>query len=310
MVSLWTRSCILTNELFSPIGESNSWRRIVQRIPSLHALRAFEAAARLGSFVRASEDLSLTPSAISHQIRALEQHFGRPLFVRAGRQVILTTDGERLLAALSQAFNIIHEACAELSPPVRKQDLRVHCTPSFAAKWLGPRLPNFLAQNPAINIRMSSSAEPFDLLRHDQIDIVVVYGSVRKSSGLTVQSLGAEEIAALCSAEYAKAHSYSKSHEFERITRLESSLSPVRWSDWLRAERSPDANRAIGSIVRSRLPCRGCSSSRARRRAGDVTFCGGRTCRRQPCPIWRRRFSQHPARDALFVLSNARSERT
>lgn len=200
----------------------------MQRIPSLHALRAFEAAARLGSFARASEDLRLTPSAISHQIRALEQHFGRPLFVRAGRQVILTTDGERLLAALSQAFNIIHSACAELSPPTSKQELGVHCTPSFAAKWLGPRLPNFLAHNSAINIRMSSSAEPFDLLRHDKIDIAVAYGAVRKSSGLTVQPLGTEEIAALCSAEYAKAR------DFERMIRLESSLSPVRWSDWFR----------------------------------------------------------------------------
>jgi LysR family transcriptional regulator, glycine cleavage system transcriptional activator len=200
----------------------------VLRTPSLHALRAFEAAARLGSFARASKDLRLTPSAISHQIRALETHFGRPLFVRAGRQVILTTDGERLLAALSQAFNIINSACAELSPPASKQDLRVHCTPSFAAKWLGPRLPNFLAQNPGINIRMSSNAEPIDLLQQDQIDIVIAYGAVRKSSGLTVQSLGPEEIAALCSAEYAKAH------DVGHVTCLESSLSPVRWSDWFR----------------------------------------------------------------------------
>lgn len=204
----------------------------MQRTPSLHALRAFEAAARLGSFARASEDLRLTPSAISHQIRALEKHFGRPLFVRAGRQVILTTDGERLLAALSQAFNIIHAACAELSPPVRKQDLRVHCTPSFAAKWLGPRLPRFLAQHPAINIRMSSNAEPLDLLRHDQIDIVIAYGSVLKGSGLTVRPLGSEEITALCSPAYAKAH--AKAHDFEHLTRLESLLSPVRWSDWFR----------------------------------------------------------------------------
>ena len=80
----------------------------MQRTPSLHALRAFEAAARLGSFARASEELHLTPSAISHQVRALETHFGRALFLRASRQVILTPDGERLLAALSQAFSIIH----------------------------------------------------------------------------------------------------------------------------------------------------------------------------------------------------------
>jgi LysR family transcriptional regulator, glycine cleavage system transcriptional activator len=212
----------------------------VQRMPSLHSLRAFEVAARLGSFARASEELRLTPSAISHQIRGLEKHFGRPLFVRAGRQVILTTDGERLLTALSQAFGIIASACAELNPPVRKQDLRVHCTPSIAAKWLGPRLPQFFAQHPAINIRMSSNAEPLDLLRHDQIDIIVAFGSALKKPGLTVRPLGSEEVTALCSAEFAKTHfktrsrTHSMAHDFERVNRLESSLSPVRWSDWFR----------------------------------------------------------------------------
>lgn len=225
----------------------------LQRIPSLHALRAFEAAARLGSFARASDELRLTPSAISHQVRALEKHFGRALFVRAGRQVILTTDGERLLAALSQAFGIIHAACVEMSPPFRRQDLHVHCTPSFAAKWLGPRLPHFLTQNPGINICISSSAEPLDLLRQDQIDIVVAFGSARKEQGLTVRPLGLEEVTALCSADYAKAH--ARAEDFERVNRLESSLSPVRWSDWFRlnglampaAPRGPSFDR--GSLV-------------------------------------------------------------
>ena len=105
----------------------------MQRIPSLHALRAFEAAARLGSFARASEELHLTPSAISHQVRALEQHLARALFMRANRQVILTPDGERLLAGLSPAFGIIQVVCAELSPRSQSHDLSVHCAPSFAA---------------------------------------------------------------------------------------------------------------------------------------------------------------------------------
>ena len=204
----------------------------MQRTPSLHALRAFEAAARLGSFARASEELHLTPSAISHQVRALERHFGRALFVRASRQVILTTDGERLLAALSHAFNTIHAICAELSPPTRTQDLSVHCTPSFAAKWLGPRLPRFLVQHPSINIRLSSNAEPLDLLRNEQIDVVVAYGSVRKVSGITTRSLGLEEIAALCSPDFARANTPTRARDFERVVRLESSFSPVQWSDW------------------------------------------------------------------------------
>ena len=204
----------------------------MQRTPSLHALRAFEAAARLGSFARASEELHLTPSAISHQVRALEKHFGRAMFVRASRHVILTTDGERLLAALSQAFNTIHAVCAEMSPPARTQGLSVHCTPSFAAKWLGPRLPSFLAQHPSINIRLSSNAEPLDLLRHENIDVVVSYGTVRKCSGITTRSLGDEEIAALCSPDFALANNPIRAKDFERVVRLESSFSPVRWSDW------------------------------------------------------------------------------
>ena len=218
----------------------------MQRTPSLHALRAFEAAARLGSFARASEELHLTPSAISHQVRALEKHFGRALFVRVSRQVILTPDGERLLAALSQAFSTIHAVCAELSPPARKHDLSVHCTPSFAAKWLGPRLPSFIAQHPSINIRMSSNAEPLDLLRHEQIDVVIAYGTVRKSSGLTTRSLGPEEIAALCSPDFARKNRPTKARDFERVVRLESTFSPVRWSDWFVLNELPMPNSQTG----------------------------------------------------------------
>ena len=243
---MWRRLAFLTNDVFSPIDESDSWSVFLQRTPSLHALRAFEAAARLGGFARASEELHLTPSAISHQVRALEKHFGRALFVRANRQVILTPNGERLLAALSQAFSIIHAVCTELSPHARKQDLRVHCTPSFAAKWLGPRLPGFMTQHPGINIRLSSNAEPLDLLRHEQIDVVVAYGTVRKSSGLTTRSLGPEEIAALCSPDFALANNPIRAKDFERVVRLESSFSPVRWSDWFAHNNLPMPNSHTG----------------------------------------------------------------
>jgi len=204
----------------------------LQRTPSLHALRAFEAAARLGSFARASKELHLTPSAISHQVRALEQHFARPLFMRANRQVILTPDGERLLAGLSQAFGTIQDVCAELSPRPRTQDLSVHCTPSFAAKWLGPRLPRFMVAHPGINLRLSTSPELPDLMRHEEIDVAIAYGSAPKLRGVAARSLGQEEIAALCSPEYAAAHRVEEPKDFEKIVLLESSFSPVRWSDW------------------------------------------------------------------------------
>lgn len=204
----------------------------MQRIPSLHALRAFEAAGRLGSFARAGKELHLTPSAISHQVKALEQHFARPLFIRANRQVILTPDGERLLAGLSSAFGLIQDVCAELSPRPRAQDLAVHCTPSFAAKWLGPRLPRFIVEQPGINLRLSSSADFPDLMRHDEIDVAIAYGTAPKVRGVVARSLGEEEIAALCSPAFAANHRAIDAKAFDGIVLLESSYSPVRWSDW------------------------------------------------------------------------------
>jgi LysR family glycine cleavage system transcriptional activator len=203
----------------------------MRRIPSFPALRAFEAAARLGSFARASEELHLTPSAVSHQIRALERSLGRALFRRANRQVTLTSDGQRLLAGLSDAFDAIEAVCAELSPPP-PSSLTVHCTPSFAAKWLGPRLPAFVEAHPGIAIRLSTSADPVDLGRHEGIDILIAYGRPPRGPGLSVESLGQEEIAALCAPEVARAVGPVGPGAVERFTRLDSSFSPVRWPDW------------------------------------------------------------------------------
>lgn len=204
----------------------------MQHSPSMHALRAFEAAARLGSFARAAEELHLTPSAISHQVRALEEHFGRAMFMRTSRTVILTPEGERLLAVLSPAFEKIAAVCAELSPPTKKQDLSVHCTPSFAAKWLSPRLPAFMAEHRNINIRISSSADQLDLSRHDEIDVLIAYGNLRKGAGVKAHPLGTEEIAAICSPDFAAAHDDVDEKGFADLVRLESTFSPVRWSDW------------------------------------------------------------------------------
>lgn len=203
----------------------------MRRIPSFPSLRAFEAAARLGSFARASEELCLTPSAVSHQVRALERHLGRALFRRENRQANLTADGERLLAGLSRAFDGIEAACAELMP-ASGTALSVHCTPSFATKWLGPRLPGFVEANPAIAIRLSSGAEPLDLMRHGEVDVLIAYGRPPRGPGLRVEALGPEEIAALCRPELAKEAADLSAAAIARLTWLESSFSPVRWADW------------------------------------------------------------------------------
>lgn len=222
----------------------------MRRIPSFPALRAFEAAARLGSFARASAELHLTPSAVSHQIRALERWFGRALFRRANRQATLTPDGERLLAGLSTAFDAIEAVCAELGPPPPAgpaSALAVHCTPSFAAKWLGPRLPAFVAAHPSITLRLSTSADPVDLGRQEGIDILIAYGRPPRGPGVTVESLGPEEIAALCTPEIARAARTGAPGSIGPFTRLDSSFSPVRWPEWFVQNGLPVPTGAAGA---------------------------------------------------------------
>jgi len=203
---------------------------VMDRFPSFLALRAFEAAARRGSFTAAGEELHLTPSAISHQVRALERHFGKPLFSRQGIRVILTEGGARLAAELGRGFGQINSACSAFAAAPKVQQLALHCAPSLASKWLGPRLPEFLRAHPAITLRLSSGAEPVDLTRNDALDLVISYGAALSRPGLVVESFGPEEIIALCSP--AMAARLAAGDPESSAWLIESSVSPVGWAEW------------------------------------------------------------------------------
>lgn len=202
----------------------------MRKLPSFFALRAFEAAARLESFALASEELHLTPSAISHQIRGLEDYFGLPLFMRRHRGVALTPDGARLAGQLFDAFDAIESACADLRPTQGAQTLSVHCSPSFATQWLGPRLPRFMATHPDIDLSVSSGAEPADLLRHPDLDITIAYGTPLRSQGVVTEALGAEEIAPLCAPDLFDGEPTAE--QLAQSALIDSRLNPVRWRDW------------------------------------------------------------------------------
>lgn len=207
----------------------------MRKLPSFFSLRAFEAAARLQSFALASEELHLSPSAISHQVRGLESYFGKALFTRSFRRVELTADGRRLLDQLSVAFDQMEAACEELGPARRSDALAVHCSPSFATKWLGPRLPRFMQQYPDINISMSSGAEPMNLLRHEELDLSIAYGSAPQHAGIVSEAIGSELIVPLC-APALLAGLAGKARpalaDIAAMTLIQSTLNPVRWSDW------------------------------------------------------------------------------
>lgn len=204
----------------------------MRRLPSFFALRAFEAAARLGGFTQAGEELHLTPSAISHQVRALETWFGRALFTRGVRKVTLTIDGQRLLDQLGPAFDQIEDACAALRPPESRSELAVHCSPSFAAKWLGPRLPQFMAAHPSIVIRMSSSAEPADLAKSTDIDIDIAYGAPPPHGSVVVEALGLEATVPMCSPRLLDGLSVTVPADLLQFTLIDSKVNPVQWADW------------------------------------------------------------------------------
>lgn len=204
-------------------------------LPSFHALRAFEAAARLGSFVRASQELHLTASAISHQVRALEEHFGRRLFEAGSRARVLTDDGARLSAGLVHAFDAMEAACAEVVPRASASTLTVRCAPSFAAKWLGPRLPGFMQRHPSIPIRMSTGAGSYDLIKDEATDVAIVYGDAPAGAGVSADPLGEESVIALCSPSLAAGLAGYSRRAMLALPLIESSVSPIRWSDWFAA---------------------------------------------------------------------------
>ncbi|AOF89531.1 transcriptional regulator GcvA [Sinorhizobium sp. RAC02] len=145
------------------------------RLPSLSGLRAFEATARHLSVTLAAGELNVTPGAVSLQIRDLEQALGVRLFDRLPRQLRLKEDGEGYFKAMRSAFRLMREATDELLARARPAPLSISCTPTFAAQWLVPRLPNFEERMPGVDIRISASNRLVDFVR-DGVDIAIRHG--------------------------------------------------------------------------------------------------------------------------------------
>ncbi|WP_162932175.1 LysR substrate-binding domain-containing protein [Solimonas sp. K1W22B-7] len=128
------------------------------RLPPLNALRAFEAVARHRSFRKAAEELFVTPAAVTHQIKALEEQLGVDLFRRLPRRIELTPAAAAALPLFERAFGLIARGVSELRDYDRAPHLTVRATPTFASRWMMPRLHNFLAVHQGIDVRVLASA--------------------------------------------------------------------------------------------------------------------------------------------------------
>ncbi|CAJ0812316.1 transcriptional regulator GcvA [Ralstonia flaminis] len=168
----------------------------MRRLPPLGALRAFEAAARHLSFTRAAAELCVTQAAISHQVRQLEDWLGLKLFARRGHALTLTVEGGSYLSELTHLFDGLAEATARLSG--RSEDtLRITALPSFASRWLLPRLGGFRAQHPEIELKLTTSTT---LWAHtdDSFDIGIRSG-LGRWPGLKADLIAREYLSPVCS---------------------------------------------------------------------------------------------------------------
>lgn len=147
------------------------WRNL----PSLAALRAFEAAARHGSFTKAAAELNVTHAAIAQHVRALEAEFAEPLIVRQGRGVVATRHGQSLAEQLTAGFSVIADSVADLRAIAEDRPLNITLTPAFAANWLMPRIGDFWTKHPDILLNISPNTGLVDL-RTDGYDIGLRFG--------------------------------------------------------------------------------------------------------------------------------------
>ncbi|MFT5675211.1 MAG: LysR family D-serine deaminase transcriptional activator [Paraglaciecola sp.] len=170
----------------------------------LSKMHTFEVAARHSSFSLAAEELSMTPSAISHRINALENELDILLFKRSHRKIELTSEGERIYIAIKSSLSSLNQEILEVKNNEISGELTIYSRPSFAQCWLVPRIAGFQTQYPAISLNILTGNENINFHGHG-ID-VAIYFDEKKMSKLFCQDIMEETIVPVCSPEYAEQH--------------------------------------------------------------------------------------------------------
>jgi LysR family glycine cleavage system transcriptional activator len=211
----------------------------MRKIPPLNSVRAFEAAARHESFIKAAEELCVTPPAISQQVKQLEDWLGRKLFRRLNRGLVLTPAGQTYLHSLTDLLDRLESATSFVLGVPESSILTVGVTPGFAALWLGPRLWSFATSHPELDIRVSASVHPLGGERRN-IDVAIPYGE-GNYRGYTCELLLKDGLTPVCAPSLLNGpHPLRTPEDLSRHTLLHNESAVVAgfnatWQDWLDA---------------------------------------------------------------------------
>jgi LysR family glycine cleavage system transcriptional activator len=208
----------------------------MRTLPSLNALRAFEASGRLLSIQLAADELNVTPAAVSRQIKGLEDQLGLMLFERTHRAITLTAYGERYLVDVVRAFEMLRTATVNLTESRRRRTLKIRAYTTFSMKWLIPRLSSFHAQHPDIDVSLTTSLQPVDFAA-EEVDAAIRL-SHAPSSELGFDRLVPNELVPVCSPAFLEAHPGlcdATPEALRDLTLLHSLARREDWAKWLTA---------------------------------------------------------------------------
>lgn len=222
-----------------------------RRLLPLNALKAFEAAGRHLNFTAAAEELSVTLSAISHQIRQLEELLGVPLFHRTKKGLVLSTEGQLILPDVQEGFDHLASALSKLEARRGEGILTVSMLSTFAMRWFIPRLPRFEAQYPDIEVRITTSLRPADLER-EGIDCAIRHGD-GEWPGLTATRLFSESLVPVAHPKFAKdKSSLRKPSDLKGQKLLHSQNRRDDWRIWLNAVGEKGIDYNAGPVFETR----------------------------------------------------------
>lgn len=203
------------------------------RLPSLTHLRCFEAAARHQSFTAAGEEIGLTQSAVSKKLKELETDLGFELFQRVGRGVVLTVAGAGLASDLAQDLRGLHNSLQKaVAAGAGRSTLRLAVLPTFANRWLIPRLPDFFADHPDIELNLSTRLEPFDFAR-DPFDLAIHYGSDNWPGARMLELFG-EQMIPVAAPGFFVTFDLQSSDRLPEVPLVHLDSRSDAWGDWFR----------------------------------------------------------------------------